>query len=123
MKNNKELIFSLTAKDFIVEQFSGSGAGGQHRNRHPNCIRIKHPESGVSVQCTRHRSLHRNKREAFINLTKDKKFKLWLNRKIGEIIHDTESIEDEVARTMKPENLRIEGFNSNKDKWEVLGEN
>ena len=120
MKNNKTKLFSLTSKDFIVESFSGSGAGGQHRNRHPNCIRIKHKESGTSAQCTKHRSLHQNKQEAFINLTKDTKFKLWLNQKIGEVIHGQESIEEKVKDSMRLCNLKIEGFSVVKDKWEKI---
>jgi protein subunit release factor A len=117
---NEEKLFSLTAKDFVVEQFSGSGAGGQHRNRHPNCIRIIHPASNTKTQCTKHRSLHQNRKEAFENLCKDKTFKLWLNRKIGEAIHDTEDIEDRVKQVMSPEKLKVEGFDTKKDKWVEL---
>ena len=33
--------------DFVVEWFSGSGAGGQHRNKHANSCRIKHLPTGL----------------------------------------------------------------------------
>lgn len=46
---------SYTRKDFDIDWFSGTGAGGQHRNKHQNCIRITHRETGIRVQCTKHR--------------------------------------------------------------------
>ena len=33
----KELLFSVTKKDFSITWFSGTGAGGQYRNKHQNC--------------------------------------------------------------------------------------
>lgn len=117
---DKQKLFSLTSKDFTIESFSGSGAGGQHRNRHPNCIRIIHNDSGTKAQCTRHRSLHQNKEEAFRNLCNDKKFKLWLNKKIGEVIHGLEDIESEVEKSMSENNLKVEKFDAKKDKWVEL---
>jgi len=44
---NRELLFSITKDDFIIEWYFGSGSGGQHRNKHQNCCRLKHVESGV----------------------------------------------------------------------------
>jgi len=40
-----------TKKDFKIDWYSGSGAGGQHRNKHQNCCRIIHIESGFSETC------------------------------------------------------------------------
>ena len=40
----------LNRNDFTVEWFSGSGGGGQHRNKHANCCRIRHPAMGLSAQ-------------------------------------------------------------------------
>ena len=67
---SKELIFSFTKKDFVVNWFSGEGAGGQHRNRHRNCCRITHKETGLVASCQEYKSAPRNKKEAFKKLTK-----------------------------------------------------
>lgn len=34
--------------DFRIEWFSGSGAGGQHRNKHQNSCRVHHVPTGLS---------------------------------------------------------------------------
>ncbi len=60
----------LTKKDFRLEWFSGQGAGGQHRNKHQNCCRITHIESGLKSQGTGSRERVANQREAFTRLAK-----------------------------------------------------
>lgn len=41
------------ASDFHLEWYSGSGAGGQHRNKHMNSARLRHGPTGlvVTAQC------------------------------------------------------------------------
>lgn len=36
--------------DFVVEWYSGSGAGGQHRNRHMCSVRVRHVPTGIVKQ-------------------------------------------------------------------------
>ena len=60
----------LTKKDFIIEWFSGTGAGGQHRNKHQNCCRIKHIESGLVGSGQDARDRITNQRNAFNRLAK-----------------------------------------------------
>lgn len=60
----------LTKKDFKLEWFSGQGAGGQHRNKHQNCCRITHVESGITVNGTDSKSRVTNQRTAFNKLAK-----------------------------------------------------
>ena len=60
----------LTAKDFDLQWFSGTGKGGQHRNKHQNCCRITHKETGLSAVGTGSRSRVDNQREAFTQLAK-----------------------------------------------------
>ena len=81
----KELLFSITKKDFQIDFFSGSGSGGQHRNKHQNCVRLYHPDSGARVTGQSHRSRQQNIKEALQNLLKNGKFKIWHMKKVEEI--------------------------------------
>lgn len=64
--NTEEL--HLTRKDFKLEWYSGSGAGGQHRNKHQNCCRIIHIATGLKAQGTESRERVVNQRTAFNRL-------------------------------------------------------
>lgn len=61
----REVIFQARKKDFNVQWFSGTGPGGQHRNKHQNCVRITHIPTGMRETCQSHRERSRNLREAF----------------------------------------------------------
>lgn len=41
--------FELREEDLSLSWYSGSGAGGQHRNKHQNSARLTHVPSGVTV--------------------------------------------------------------------------
>jgi peptide chain release factor 1 len=45
--------YSFNPRDFEVQWYSGTGSGGQHRNKHQNSCRIIHIETGVvsTAQC------------------------------------------------------------------------
>ena len=60
----------LTKSDFVVEWFSGTGKGGQHRNKHQNCCRITYPALNLSAQGTSSRSRIDNQRAAFTTLAR-----------------------------------------------------
>ena len=61
----KELLFSLTKKDFVVETFRAGGKGGQKQNKTDSGVRIKHPASGAVAESREERSQHQNKKIAF----------------------------------------------------------
>jgi peptide chain release factor 1 len=105
----KELLFSVTKKDFEINYFSGKGAGGQHRNKHQNCVRLRHPKSGASATGQSHRERRSNLREALNNLVKTIQFKLWINQRAWEVI-EQETIEEKVEKSMSPKNLKIEEY-------------
>lgn len=104
---NKELLFSVTKKDLTIDYFSGTGSGGQYRNRHKNCVRIHHKDSGVIVTGQSHRERKSNLKDALNRLANHYKFKMWLNRKALEVM-EGKNIEDKVEEEMKSENLKIE---------------
>lgn len=59
--------FQLTEADVRVEWFSGSGAGGQHRNKHQNSCRLIHIASGL-VTTSQTRSRQNSYQNAFTAL-------------------------------------------------------
>lgn len=67
MKNQPKAV-SFDPADFKVEWYSGTGAGGQHRNKHQNSARITHLPTGLqeTAQC---RSRENSKNEAMSKLT------------------------------------------------------
>jgi protein subunit release factor A len=55
----------VTEDQFIYEWFSGTGKGGQHRNKHQNCCRCIHEPTGITANGTGSRSREDNKRDAY----------------------------------------------------------
>lgn len=53
-------------KDFVYEWYSGTGPGGQHRNKTQNCCRCRHEPTGIQATGARSRSREENKRSAYI---------------------------------------------------------
>lgn len=61
--------FVLNKKDLEYAWFSGTGAGGQHRNKHMNCLRLKHVPSNIQVTSQNNRDRISNERDALEKLT------------------------------------------------------
>lgn len=117
----KELLFSLTKKDFIVQHFKASGPGGQKKNKTSSAVRIIHPESGARAEGKEERSQSQNKANAFRRLIETKEFKAWHRKKTAECLHDKNEIERKLEEWTKPENLKIEVIGSD-GKWgEAVG--
>ena len=116
-KNNqeRERLFSVT--DFEISWFSGTGAGGQYRNKHQNCCRIKHKETGIIGTGQSNRNQEANRKEAFMSVVNNPRFQVWLKTKISDILYNSsreESIDDIVDREMK--NIKIE-VKDDKGNW------
>jgi protein subunit release factor A len=60
--------FSYTRKDFILDWYSGSGAGGQRRNKVQCCLRLTHIPSGITVTATENAHRNANLKLAFQRL-------------------------------------------------------
>lgn len=91
----------LTDKDFKFDWFSGQGSGGQHRNKHQNCLRLTHIESGIVAQGTESRSRVDNQRKAFERMVE--KLKEWYEKQQVPV----SSISDEVIRTYHAERNEV----------------
>lgn len=106
----KEIKYAITRKDLVITWFSGSGGGGQHRNKHQNCCRIQHPETGVIVTGQSHKERPANQKEALQNLAKHFKIRHFLEQKLNEIqsgITMEEETEAFVEEMMKEENIKM----------------
>lgn len=110
----KELLFSLTKKDFEVQTFCTGGKGGQHRNAKQNGVRIIHTVSGARAEHRDGRDQAKNKIEAFKKLMETPRFKQWHKAEVYRIIGKTKSmekeVEDAVDRAMQLSNLKIENM-------------
>jgi protein subunit release factor B len=103
----KQLLFSLSKKDFIVQTYRASGNGGQKVNKTDSAVRITHKESGAVAESQESRSQAMNKKIAFKKLVNTVKFKLWHTRKCNEAISG-ETLEEKVEKSMHPKNLKVE---------------
>jgi len=102
----KELLFSLTKKDFVIEYFNGTGNGGQNRNKREMACRIHHPASGVIAVCQEERSQKENRERAFKRLTENPDFQKWLRLETAKRVGTLADIDDKVDKEMK--NIRME---------------
>ena len=121
----KELLFSVTKKDLKISFFSGTGAGGQHRNRHMNCVRLSHPASGAKATGQRHRSLAQNKKDAIHNLAKHPKFQAWIKLEAAKHSDWWRQAQAEIERAvdaMMRNELLIEVWNNEEKRWERVYE-
>lgn len=113
MAKEKKLLFSLTKKDFVVEAFATGGPGGQHKNAKKNAIRITHPASGAIGQGLVHREQHKNREEAFINLTNSETFKAWHKTEVARRLGKPSEIDhEEVVRRVDEQmkHIKVETY-------------
>ena len=111
----KELLFSLTIKDFEVQTFCAGGPGGQHQNKTASAVRIVHRASGAVGESREEREQSRNKKKAFERCVNSKEFKLWTKLKASEIISG-ETTQEKLDRLMADENILTEVKDKN-GKW------
>ena len=108
---SKELLFSITKKDFRIDTFRCGGKGGQKQNKTSSGVRITHIESGAVGESREERSQVQNKKIAFSRLIESKQFQVWFKKKIAEALLTSEEkrkIERKVDDWMREENLKIE---------------
>jgi protein subunit release factor B len=108
----RELLFSVTKKDFEFQTFKASGKGGQRRNKVETACRYVHRASGAVGEATESRKQIENKRMAFRRCVESEKFQKWLKIEIakrnGEYAELERRVKKAVDEAMKPENIKIE---------------
>ena len=115
----KELLFSVTKNDLAIDWFSGTGCGGQYRNKHQNCCRIRHKDSGAIATGQSQRDRVSNLKEAMENLTKSPKFKAWVKVRVGEVTGEKADIEAKVDRAMRHLKFEVKDESGN---WKEVQE-
>lgn len=105
----------VSAKDCDISYFVGRGAGGQNKQKNHTGVLILHRVSGAIGRCSETRSQLQNKKQAFLNLTKTPKFKLWLSQKLFEI-RSNRTLTEVVEEMMQPRNLDIQ-IKDNQGNW------
>ena len=113
---SRELVFSITKKDFEIETFRAGGKGGQKQNKTNSGVRIRHRASGAVGEARDHREQGQNRSAAFHRLVDSDKFRLWLKIKCSEI-QGMPSPESVVEDLLRATNLMVE-IREN-DKWVV----
>lgn len=111
----KELILSITKKDFRIDTFKASGKGGQHRNETSSAVRITHIQSGAVGECSNHREQGRNKAEAFRRLVSSDKFKKWHQLECAKRMGLKAIIEEKVREWTQDKYLKIEHYDPSKE--------
>ena len=112
----KELLYSLTKKDFKLQTFRSGGPGGQHQNKTDSGVRIIHKDSGAVGESREHKSQIQNRKAAFKRLIEHPKFMIWNTRKCHEIMSG-KTLDQIVEELMDKKNLKFEIIN-NEGKWE-----
>jgi protein subunit release factor B len=107
---SKELLFSITKKDFEMQTFRSGGAGGQNQNKVNSGVRFIHRASGAVGEARDSRDQLQNKKNAFSRCVNSPKFQSWLKIEIAKRQGEFANIEQKVAEMMKPENLKVEYF-------------
>jgi len=108
----KELLFSVTKKDFRIDTFRSGGKGGQNQNKVESGVRITHIESGAVGESRNFRDQPQNKKEALRRLAASKEFQAWHKKKAAETImkKDNKNIMREIEEMMQDKYLKIETY-------------
>ncbi len=79
----RELLFSVTKKDFEIQTFRAGGKGGQNQNKRDTGVRLIHRESGARAESREFRTQLENKKSAFRKLVDSNSFKQWIKFRAG----------------------------------------
>ena len=111
-----ETAVTIPDSDLKVEWYSGTGAGGQHRNKHQNSCRITHIPSGlVATAQTRSRQNSYNLAIQNIHSELDIAAKMQYNRNIAS------TRKDQVGSGMRGDKIRTYRFQDDRVQDHITG--
>ena len=105
---SKELLFSLTQKDFDISYMRCGGPGGQKQNKTSSGCRIFHRASGAVGESRTERQQSLNKKLAFNRLVKTKEFQAWLKVEVARTTGKLAEVDQRVDELMSEENIKTE---------------
>lgn len=108
MTDERVLLFTVTAKDFVIQTFCTGGKGGQHRNAKQNGVRIIHKDSGARAEHRDGRDQDKNKIAAFLKLLDTAEWKAWHKAEVSRQLGLTKRAIEATEGAMAAENLRVE---------------
>jgi len=106
VKKAKELVFSLTQKDFEFQTYKKGGNGGQKVQKTECCVRCIHNPSGAVGNACEHREQRKNKEMAFKRMAESPKFQGWLKMETARRI--AAKAGNYVDDYMAPHNFKVE---------------
>ena len=77
MKNERQLLFSVTKEDCDWSYTRGTGNGGQKKNKTNSAVHCRHKPSGAKGYSEASRSQLDNRRDAFVKMINTEEFKKW----------------------------------------------
>lgn len=104
----RELLFSVTRKDFRRDTFRAGGKGGQKQNKTDSGVRFTHIESGAVGESREERSQHQNEKIAFRRCVESPKFQSWHKRKVAELTLDRQTLEKRIKSSLSSTNVKVE---------------
>jgi protein subunit release factor B len=115
---NKELLFSVTKKDFEIQTFRAGGKGGQNQNKRDTGVRIIHRVSGAVAEAREHRTQGQNKKAAFRRLLETPKWKKWHRLETMRQMGYVDTANEKVDQWMNDIKIEVQ----REGKWHVDGE-
>jgi len=103
----KELLFSVTAKDCEWSYTKGTGSGGQKKNKTSSAVHCMHRPSGAHGYSEASRSQHDNKIEAFEKMFKTKEFQAWIKHEAARRTGLLSEIEESVRKELRKVKIEV----------------